>query len=175
MLCARALLVVLLVAGGRAGADPARLAVDFACEDWFCTALEQTVARELSRFQSLALADKLDVCPGRDTRCLVDKYRQAGIDLVVLGRLGRERLDYEVYATWMAGRAFDGKLTVAHVDAASLRRHIGDLARPIVQRGGLADEKPPAASPVPAVTTPIGTPPEPHRLLLLALFAGIMV
>lgn len=160
------MLCVVIVAGGRAAAQSAlpppaqsalppaaRIAVDIAApssssERWYAAALEQTVARELSRFAGVALADKLDAaaCPRRDARCLVDGYRDAGVELVVLGKLRRNVLDYEVYATWMRGRAFDGTLAIGGVDAATLRRHIGDIARPIVQRGGLLDERPVAAA-----------------------------
>src|SRR5262249_54756826 len=154
----------------------------------------------LSRFHTVELVDKLDgrACPGRQARCLVDRYRDAGVDVVVLGRLRRELLEYEVYATWMRGRAFDGALVVANVEAATLRRHIGDIARPIVQRGGLVDERPQAPpAPAPssaatgatAATTPTAAtgataatapassaaPPARRPVLLATLFVGLIL
>jgi hypothetical protein len=167
----RAALLVVLMVSGRA--DAAKLVVDFAPatgDVWFAAALEQTVARELSRFHSVTLVDKLDAhdCPDREARCLVALYRTSGVDLVVLGRVNRGFLDYEVYATWMRGRAFDGSLAIAHVDAATLRRRIGEIARPIVQRGGLADERPPISASAVAITAA----PRPVPWLLLG---GLML
>jgi hypothetical protein len=183
---ARLVVLFVLLVGGRAvaGSEPpaARLVVDFvsggAGGEWFASALEQTVAHELSRFRTIEVVQKLDAgrCATRETRCLVELYREAGVQLVVLGRLRRELLEYEVYATWARGRAFDGSLAVVGVDAATLRRHIGEIARPIVQRGGLADQRPlpslaPAATvaavpvragppkPAPATTAPATTAP----------------
>jgi len=207
---ASAAALIVLCAGSVAAADAgppaARLVVDFASAtggDWFPSALEELVARELSRFHSVALVDKIDAraCPGREARCLVDRYRDAGVQVVVLGRLVRERLDYEVYATWLRGRAFDGSLAVAHVDTATLRRHLGDIVRPIVQRGGLVDERPtPAAAATagaattngaptaaaPTATAPTAAapttaaptaaaPPAHHRLLAALLLAGLLL
>jgi hypothetical protein len=159
---ARSVLLCMMLASGRAAAEaepPAvRIAVDFAQpaeasnDHWRAAALEEAVAHELSRFRTVELAEKLDgdPCPGREARCLVDHYRATGAQLIVLGRVRRTLLEYEVYATWMRGRAFDGSLALAGVDPATLRRHLGDIARPIVQRGGLADQRP--------VTTPTATP-----------------
>jgi hypothetical protein len=174
-----AALFVVLVASGRAEAAPSTVAVvvDVAPstgDGWFAAALEQTIARELSRFHSVTLGDKLNAraCPGREARCLVDRYRDAGVDIVVLGRLRQELLDYDVYATWTRGRAFDGSLATLHVDAATLRRHIGELARPIVQRGGLVDERPARAAPAPADAA---TATARHPLLLATLLFALML
>ena len=184
MLSARAVFLSLVLAGGSAAASTS-IAVDLAPpssspsnERWFAAALEQTVAHQLSRFRDVTIADKLDAaaCPRRDVRCLVDGYGAAGVQVVVVGKLRRNVLDYEVYATWMRGRAFDGSLAVAGVDAATLRRHIGGIARPIFQRGGLVDQRP--ASPTAAVVA------APSRAIPLApaaaarhplLFAAILV
>ena len=203
---ARAVLLFVILATGRAAADPeppaAKLAVDFARPAagpaWFASALEQTVAHELSRFGTVELAEKLDSrrCPDRQARCLVDLYREAGVQVVVLGQLRQNTLEYEVYATWMRGRAVDGSIAVAGVDMATLRRHVGEIARPIVQRGGLLDQRP---SPPPAGTsraraptaggrpgTPLATPSPPppgsapatavrHPLLLASIVIGLIL
>ena len=159
----RVVFLSVLLAGGMAVAEPeppaARLVVDVAqpqeaSERWFAAALEETVGRELSRFRGVAMAEKIDAarCKSREARCLVDAYRAAGVQVVVLGRLRGKVLEYEVYPTWRAGRAFDGAIAVEGVDAATVRRHIGGIARPIVQRGGLLDER--GAAAITATTTP---------------------
>ena len=154
---ARALLVLgILVAAPVAMAaapQPARVAVDVATPSsgprWFAAALEQLVARELSRFGAVALADKIDParCPDRNARCLVAAYRAAGVDVVVLGALERRGLAWAVWETWTPTRASDGTLRVDGVSSATLERRIGELIRPIVQRGGLVDERPTPAPP----------------------------
>jgi hypothetical protein len=182
---ARAVLVVALLVGGRAAADPAppaaTLVVDFAAPPsgprWFVAGLEETVARQLSRFQAVRLGEKLDArrCPGRATRCLVDGYRDAGVQVVVLGALRGRALDYEVYATWASGRAFNGSLRVAGVASATLQRHIGEIVRPIVHRGGLVDQRPPA-TPTQAAAAPAPiAPPPPRAAATHALFVPIVV
>ena len=106
-------------------------------------------------------------------------YRDAGVDLVVLGRVQRELLEYEVYASWRRGAPYDGTIAVAHADAATLRRRIGDIARPIVQRGGLVDERPTSPAPAPAATAapPVAAtaaPPARHPLLFALLLVGLI-
>lgn len=184
---ARALVVLgILVAAPRATADerPARVAVDFAPPAagarWFAAALEEDVARALTRFAGVALADKLERarCPDRSPRCLVAAYRAAGVDVVVLGALERRGLAWAVWETWTPTRASDGRLRVDGVTAATLERRIGEIIRPIVQHGGLLDQRPvadaaPPAKPAtptaaaatagaattPAATTPAATTP----------------
>ena len=186
MLSARAVFLCLLFAGGPAAAASTSIAVDFAPpssashDRWYAAALEQTIAHELSRFANAIIAEKLDAaaCPTRQVRCLVDGYRDAGVQVVVLGKLRRDVLDYEVYATWMRGRAFDGSLAVAGVDAATLRRHIGGIARPIFQRGGLVDERPASPQAAVAVAAPSRAIPlapqaaSRHPLLFAAILVG---
>src|SRR5690348_1755386 len=93
------LLFVLFAAAGaseRAGADelPAgKLVIDIAPPSsgpaWFAAALEEMIARELSRFHSVQLVEKLDSqsCTARNSRCLVELYRGIGTQVVVLGQL----------------------------------------------------------------------------------------
>lgn len=191
---ARALVVLgILVAAPLATADerPARVAVDFAPPAagarWFAAALEQDVARALTRFAGVALADKLDRarCPDRSPRCLVAAYRAAGVDVVVLGALELRGLAWAVWETWTPTRASDGRLRVDGVTAPTLERRIGEIIRPIVQHGGLLDQRPVAAaappkSPsAPAVPTLSPAAPAPAHnwlpalLVVLALFVAL--
>jgi hypothetical protein len=175
-----------VVFAGRAAAGDeqrsARLAVDFApvspAPAWYAAALEETVSRELQRFAGVELTQKLDAqkCPGRDTACLLEQYRALGVQVIVVGRVARRTLEYQVLETWTGTRAADGSLAIAGVDSATLRRHIGELVRPIVQHGGLLDEQPQAESPPPTVE-PAPKTAEPARrpsLLLPALLLGAM-
>jgi hypothetical protein len=138
-------------------APPTEIVVDFSRgapqERWFVSGLEEEVQTELLRFHSLHLARKIDPgrCPGRDPRCLVEQYRVAGVELVVLGELEpRGRLRYGVYETWTGSRAFDGLLVVSGVTTPMLERGIDAIVRQIVQRGGLLDQRPVAPAQEPA-------------------------
>ncbi|HEX9102685.1 MAG TPA: hypothetical protein VF997_10800, partial [Polyangia bacterium] len=162
------MLLGLLVAGSAAPAGeppPARVAVDFAATAsrprWLVAALEELVGRELLRFTGVALADKIDParCSPRSARCLVDAYRAAGADVVVLGTVERRGLAWTVWETWTGARASDGTLRVDGVASATLQRHVGELIRPIVQRGGLLDERPRVAAPPPPLSTAHAPPP----------------
>jgi hypothetical protein len=154
-----ALVTLVAAADTAAGDEPraARLAVDFAAEPpspgWYASALEQLVARELSRFAGVELTEKLDAhrCPDRDSRCLVAIYRALGVQVIVLGRVRQRTLDYEVFETWSGTRASRGALAISGVTSASLQRHLGELVRPIVQHGGLLDERPGTESAAQAV------------------------
>lgn len=194
---ARVLLVLsLLVAAPLAAAAdprPARVAVDLAppsssSQRWFAAALEELVGRELLRFASVALADKLEParCPDRNPRCLVAAYRQAGVDVVVLGALERRGLGWAICETWTPRRAADGTLRVDGVTLPTLERRIGEIIRPIVQRGGLADERPVVAAPdaaptakaaTAASTATVATPAARHGWLpaLLVALAALVV
>jgi hypothetical protein len=165
---ARVFLVLAVLVAGRAAAEGevasrgASVAVDFVASGteprWFVAALGELVTRELERFHAVTLAPPLDAarCPGRATRCLSDGYRDAGVDFVVLGSLGRRGLEFEVYDTQNGARAYSGLIRVAGVSTGDLQRHIGDIVRPIVQRGGLIDQRPP-----PIVTPPASPEPSP--------------
>jgi hypothetical protein len=163
----RICILVAVIAAGQAWAEAgpaaARIAVDFARPDdgqqWFVAGLEELVASELQRFHQVKLAEKLDagICPGRGTACLVEGYRRAGVELVVVGRLRGPRLEYEVYPTWTRSRAFDGALAITGGSTVSVQRHVGDILRPIIQRGGLLDQRPAAveaAAPAAAAVEP---------------------
>jgi hypothetical protein len=188
----RVVFLCVILGSGVAAAEPeapaARLVVDVArpaggaaSERWFAAALEQMVGRELTRFRGVQLAEKInaDACSDGDARCLVEAYRAAGVDVVVLGKVrGGKMLEYEVYATWMKGRAFDGKIAVAGVDGATLRRRVGEIARPIVQRGGLIDERPTPAPTLTPTATPTKTPAAKvwagHPVLVAAILIGLV-
>jgi hypothetical protein len=174
MLMARALFVLsMLLVAGRAAAEadprPTQLAVDFerptSGPTWFVSALEETVGRELLRFNELRVAEKLDrrLCPDREPRCLVDQYRAAGVQVIILGKLRGRALAFEVYDTWTGTRAFDGSLKVADVTTSTLRRHVGDIVRPIVQRGGLLDQRPALVESAAPATPAASAKPTPER------------
>jgi hypothetical protein len=121
--------------------------------------LEDVVGNEFRRFQGVSVAKKIDaaLCPGRGARCLVDHYRTAGVQIVILGELGgHQDLAYQVFDTWTGRRAFDGTLRVFGVTSSALQRQIGDMVRPVMQRGGLLDERPAAT---PDVAPPPQAPP----------------
>src|SRR5215471_9167357 len=120
------LLVSLFVASRAIAATPppkaqGQVVVDFVPAGsepaWFVAALEELVGRELARFHQVQLADKLDAkaCPHRETRCLVDHYREAGVNVIVLGTLRETTLEYETWDSATRTRAFDGRLRTAGV------------------------------------------------------------
>lgn len=125
---------------------PAKVAVDFARPEsgprWFSAALQELVTRSLGRFTAVQIADPLDAaaCPSRETRCLIEAYHAAGVEVVVLGATSGEKLEYEVFATWSGARAFGGSIELEGTNMATLERRIGEIVRPIVTRGGLIDE-----------------------------------
>lgn len=119
--------------------------------------LEDEVQTELLRFHTLHLAPKVDParCAARDPRCLVEAYRAAGVDLIVLGDLVPPgRLHYGVYETWTGTRAFDGSLLVSGITTPILEREIDAIVRRIVQRGGLLDQRP-----IPTHEDEVASPP----------------
>jgi hypothetical protein len=145
---------------------PARLVIDFATSStgpaWFVAGLEDVVGNELRRFHTVELTKKIDParCPTRDPRCFVDQYRAEKVEVIILGKLEpRSPLQYQVYDTWTGARAFEGVLKVSGVSSSALEREIGDIVRPIVQRGGLVDQRPPLAPPANArATAPVRSP-----------------
>src|SRR5262249_16230759 len=139
-----------------AGSEPA----------WFVAALEELVNREFSRFHLVQVAEKVDAraCPGRQARCLVDRYRDLGVHVIVLGKLRQHTLEYQIFDTWTRAQAFEGKLKTTGVTSATLQRHVGEIVRPVVHRGGLLDQRPiaaeaPAAGKAPAPAQPQAAPP----------------
>src|SRR5262249_10684915 len=108
---------ILLVASRAAAATPppakatGQVVVDLASAGsepaWFVSALEELVGREFSRFHQVQLAEKLDAkaCPRRETHCLVDLYREAGVHVIVLGTLRDATLEYEIWDSATRTRA----------------------------------------------------------------------
>jgi hypothetical protein len=142
--------LALLVAGRAATAgEPraGRVVVDFSPPAkgpaWYVAALEELVARELTRFQSVELVEPMrSACPSRAPRCLAEAYAAAGVQVVVLGRLDGDDLRYEVWDSWTGTRAFDGTMRISGILPSKLHRLVGEIVRPIVQRGGLLDQRP---------------------------------
>ena len=97
--------------------------------------------------------------------------------MIILGKLEpRSTLQYQVYDTWTGTRAFEGVLKVSGVSSSALEREIGDIVRPIVQRGGLVDLRPalaPSAN-VPA-SAPAKSPPPAAGGRALEIFALAMI
>jgi hypothetical protein len=152
------LFVGLMLARQAMAAGPAaptsQVVVDFvpagAEPHWFVSALEEMVGREFARFHQTQLAEKIgpQVCPRREPRCLIDRYRERGAQVVVLGTLRDSTLEYQVYEIWTRALAFEGELATSGtgVTSATLQRHIGEIVRPVVHRGGLLDQRPVAAT-----------------------------
>ncbi|HJZ84877.1 MAG TPA: hypothetical protein VKN99_06870 [Polyangia bacterium] len=166
------LLVGLLLARRATAAAPpapaAQVAVDFVPAGgeprWLVLALEELVGREFARFHQIQVADKVDAraCQRREPHCLIDRYRSLGVQVVVLGTLRDSTLEYQVYDTWTRARAFEGKLATSGtgVTGATLQRHIGEIVRPVVHRGGLLDQRPdaPAAEALSVRAAPAAAP-----------------
>ena len=129
------------------------------------------MGNEFRRFHAIELAPKQDPspCADRAAKCLVDHYRAAGDDIVLLGELeNADVLHYHVHDTWTGARDFDGMLRISGLTTSALEREIGDIVRPIVQRGGLVDQKP-AAAPAPSpFAKPSAARLSKEALLLLA-------
>src|SRR5262245_20551005 len=110
---ARALLVATMASASPSSAPPQhielpppRAAVEIEASDsasaWFSSGLEEMVKREIVLRRNAEIAPKVerDACPSRETACLVDKYRAAGVAVVVLGRVDRHAvLSYEIHDT----------------------------------------------------------------------------
>jgi hypothetical protein len=144
---ARALLFTLLSVGLATADEPlAKIAVDFdrpAVDAWLADALGAMLERELDRFHQVALTPRLEGrCPDRAAACLVDAYRQAGADLLIHGALRGNTLHYAVYETWTGAQKSAGGLQVDGLTTATLERHLGDILRPILGRGGLLAQRP---------------------------------
>ena len=144
-------------------------------ENWFVSGLEEEVKTELLRFHTLEVAKKVNPgrCPGRDPRCLLEEYRAAGVQVIVLGNLGpRTSLRYDVYETWTGSRAFDGSFAVSGVTTPALEREIDAIVRRIVQRGGLLDQRPAALAPEEAVAPTVPRSPALPRPTRFGRLAG---
>ena len=67
----------------------------------------------------------------RAWRCLIDLYRAAGVQVVVLGQLREHALEYQVYDTWTNVRAFDGSRASSSGPSAMCGCSIGRAGRNI--------------------------------------------
>lgn len=142
--------VVALAGPGLARGAPARVCVDLASEPaeaWLADALEERIERELARFPQVAAEPKDETagCPGRAAACLTERYRQRGVLGVVLGRIERERLHWEVYST--APRQLRaGTIPLDGLGGPGLDRALAQLVDPLVQPGALSPEQAPVGT-----------------------------
>ncbi len=108
------------------------------------------IGNEFLRFHAVEATPKLDSsasCPTREARCLVEAYRKAGVEIVVTGVVTEPgALAYQVYETWTGAKAFEGVLGTSGVTTSMFEREVGQLVRPVVQRGGLLDGRPSRAA-----------------------------
>src|SRR5258707_2740020 len=102
----RPLLLISALLGAGEPSSTATVAIDFAPPAsgprWYADALEQLLAREVSRFHRVTLVDALDPgsCPEHAPACLAALYRARQVDVVVLGALEGQTLHYAAYAGW---------------------------------------------------------------------------
>src|SRR4051812_48367512 len=110
---------VLLVSAVAAAQDsrPGKVIVDFASttaeQAWIAAGLEQELSAELARFQRVTLVDKGDTksCKDREPRCLLGLHAPRA-DVVVIGTLQGDRLEFEVHETATRSLAKSGSITV---------------------------------------------------------------
>jgi hypothetical protein len=124
--------------------------VDFApaagTRAWLATAFELAVARELSGFDRLTPVAKTGFrtreC-GADTACRLRVYREAHVDLVMLGRATDDAIDYELYQTWTPARVATGSIAIGRGQTPiGLAHETRAALHPVLKHGGLLDQRP---------------------------------
>ncbi|MEM6732256.1 MAG: hypothetical protein AAF658_11920, partial [Myxococcota bacterium] len=133
----------------RADADGSTLVVDLRSADesatWIGRAFEATIRRELSSFERFEVRDRRDVemeCARSDQGCRLDVYGDAGIDLVLFGRVTTTRFAFEVWDTGMGQEVARGEFELAETPTvARVRRRVLSTMAPLLQSGGWLDRR----------------------------------
>ncbi|MEZ4269963.1 MAG: hypothetical protein R3C68_00520 [Myxococcota bacterium] len=135
---------------GQVNDEPARLVIDLTAssraESWIASALEKNAGHDIADFQRLELIDKstvdTNVCNRRDTKCRVNVYGLAGVDIVMLGSFNKGKLKYALYETWTGAEVSRGSISVNSIaDPTALRQETLRALAPFMRAGGLIERK----------------------------------
>lgn len=128
------------------GAVLVDLVADADSAPWIAEALELNIERELAGYQRLGAVDEatVDVAScADDAGCRLAAYAAAGADIVMVGRVGANAIDYRLYETWTPALVSRGTLDVgAGETLISLKQQTLRALQPFLTQGGLLDQKP---------------------------------
>jgi hypothetical protein len=157
---------------------PATIVVDLvpaaATPAWLASAYEQTLIRELSGFERLAVRGKTaDPCAAQTEAitCRLRFYKQAGVDLVLFGRVTDDAITYELAQTWTPAQIATGAIAVGREQTAIGFTHAArEALRPVLTHGGLLDQRPYAFDRTATARTGAG-----WQAIDGAVFGGVLV
>jgi hypothetical protein len=68
---------------------------------WIVKALEQNIYNDLSGYARVVAVQKAhnenEACPRQKIRCILDLYESRNVDALMLGRVDKSRIEFEVY------------------------------------------------------------------------------
>lgn len=152
----------------------AKLVVDFSAERtedaWIAAAFKENAERDLaSHHVTFVDAKTIDTsrCTTKNAKCLVDVYAAAGIDIILLGWIGKSTLRFEAYEGWLRTRvARDSIRLDKGPNLLILRDRTLKAVSPFFETGGLLAKK----RMVPRESDDL--PLSPGMMTLLALLCG---
>ncbi len=113
---------------------------------WIAEAFAQNIYRDLYGFKAVTSLPRSEVdtsqCHKLDSDCLLEKYRQAGVDIVFLGEFYQDKLKYRAYDT--LSKSASEKIEVSlgsDTKLMSLRYQTLKLLKPFMEPGGTLDER----------------------------------
>lgn len=112
---------------------------------WFARALVQTLRRDLADYRRLELFEDeaVDSCSAIDIGCLQTVLGSSGVDVVFAARLTTDRLRYRIYDLGTGSQVAAGELPIVPgTSLFELRRRFRQALAPILEQGGLLDQKP---------------------------------
>ena len=122
---------------------PTRFVIDVQAQDqsdaWFARAMSDRIAREISGYQRIVtFPTKSFAC----SPCSPTDYQEAGIEVVFLGVLRDEDINFEIVELWTPATVSNGSFSVDNgMSQSRLKRNILGAFQPVLTKGGLLDEK----------------------------------
>ena len=110
---------------------------------WQAEAIARTLALDLAGDRLRAApgtTTRIDrgACDRRDHACALALHRAAGIDIAILGELGDQRLDYELWLTWpdASPPVRRGTIDLRGLDRSALADALRAALHPVLRPGG---------------------------------------
>lgn len=127
-----------------------RFVVSFVADDqqqhWIAAALEQNVYNDLAGYGRIVPVNKFGnesaLCKRSDIECLLAAYREQSVDALMLGKVTRSRIEFEVYDVQKSALVKTGAISISRgATLLQLRMGAFNAFKPFLAKGGILERR----------------------------------
>ena len=114
-------------------------------EAWIAKALEQNVYKDLAGFERIVGINKdeinTDTCPNGELSCLIGIYKANEIDVLMVGKVYRRKVEYKIYELYTASLVKKGSIPIGpRSSIVKIRLNTFQALKPFLEKGGILDQ-----------------------------------